>query len=190
MAQPAPRLLSAAEYLAQERAASTKHEFSHGQMVAMAGASLEHNVIVGNVVAELRAALRDRPCVALPSDMKIVVRASGHYYYPDATVVCGAPEFADELRDAILNPTVVVEVLSDSTERKDRGDKFHDYRSIPSCTDYLMCSSTEALVEHYTRDSDGFWRLREYGPGDVVPLRGVEVSLSVVEVYAKALVDR
>lgn len=190
MAQPAPSLLSAAEYLVQERAAATKHEFSHGQMVAMAGASLEHNVIVGNVVAELRAALRDRPCVALPSDMKVVVRASGHYYYPDATVVCGAPEFADEVRDAILNPTVVVEVLSDSTERKDRGDKFHDYRSIPSCTDYLMCSSTEPLVEHYTRDSDGFWRLREYGPSDVVPLRGVEVRLSVAEVYAKAFADR
>jgi Uma2 family endonuclease len=190
VAQPAPSLLSAAEYLMQERAAATKHEFSHGQMVAMAGASLERNVIVGNLVAELRAALRDRPCVALPSDMKVVVRATGHYYYPDATVVCGAPEFADDVRDAILNPTVVIEVLSDSTERKDRGDKFHDYRSIPSCTDYLMCSSTEPLVEHYTRDADGFWRLREYGPSDTVPLRGVEVRLSVAEVYAKAFADR
>jgi Uma2 family endonuclease len=155
-------------------------------MVAMAGASLEHNVIVGNVVAELRAALRDRPCVALPSDMKVVVRARGHYYHPDATVVCGAPEFADEERDAILNPTVIVEVLSESTERKDRGDKFHDYRSIPSCTDYLLCSWSEALVEHYTRDADGSWRLREYGPHDVVPLRGVDVSLAVQELYAKA----
>jgi len=190
MAQPAPPLLSAAEYLVRERAASAKHEFSHGQMIAMAGASLEHNVIVANVVAELRAGLRDRPGVALPSDMKVVVRASGHYYYPDATVVCGAPEFADDVRDAILNPTVVVEVLSDSTERKDRGDKFHDYRSIPSCTDYLMCSSMEALVEHYTRDSDGFWRLREYGPSDVVPLRGIELRLSVAEIYAKAFADR
>jgi len=186
MAQPAPPLLTSAEYLTRERASEVRHEFYHGAMVAMAGASLEHNVIVGNVVAELRAALRDRPCVALPSDMKVVVRARGHYYYPDATVVCGAPEFADEERDAILNPTVVVEVLSESTERKDRGDKFHDYRSIPSCTDYLLCSSSEALVEHYTRDADGSWRLREYGPSDVVPLRGVDVSLAVRELYAKA----
>jgi Uma2 family endonuclease len=190
MALPAPSLLSAAEYLVRERAAAAKHEFVHGQMIAMAGASLEHNVIVANVVAELRGALRDRPCIALASDMKVVVGARGHYYYPDASVVCGTPEFADAVQDAILNPTVVVEVLSDSTERKDRGDKFHDYRSIPSCTDYLMCSSTEPLVEHYTRDADGSWRLREYGTSDVVPLRGVDVTLSVAEIYAKAFENR
>lgn len=190
MAQPAPHLLTATEYLAIERSSATKHEYFQGQLVAMAGASLEHNVIVGNIVAELRAALRDRPCVALPSDMKVLVQASGHYYYPDATVVCGAPQFADDVRDAIVNPTVVVEVLSDSTERRDRGDKFQDYRSIPSCTDYLMCDSTEPLIEHYARDADGSWRLREYGPADVVPLRGVEVRLSVAEVYAKAFGGR
>jgi Uma2 family endonuclease len=189
MAQPAPSLVTASEYLAIERSSATKHEFFQGQMVAMAGASLEHNVIVANIVAALHAALRDRPCIALPSDMKVLVRASGHYYYPDASVVCGAAEFADDERDAIVNPTVIVEVLSDSTERRDRGDKFHDYRSISSCTDYLMCSSTEPLVEHYTRDADG-WRLREYGPGELLPLRGVELSLSVAEVYAKAFGNR
>jgi Uma2 family endonuclease len=186
MAQPAPPLLTAAEYLAFERAAATKHELVQGQLVAMAGASLSHNIIVGNVVGELRAALRDSPCVALPSDMKLLVRASGHFYYPDAMVVCGDAEFADEERDAIMNPTVVVEVLSESTERRDRGVKFHEYRALPSCTDYLMCSSTEARIEHYTRDGDG-WRLREYGVGEAVPLRGVSVTLPVAEVYAKAL---
>jgi Uma2 family endonuclease len=116
-------------------------------MVAMAGASLEHYVIVANIVAALHDALRDRPCIALPSDMKVRIQASGHYYYPDASVVCGAAEFADDERDAIVNPTVIVQVLSDSTERRDRGDKFHDYRSVSTCTDYLMCSSTEPLVE-------------------------------------------
>lgn len=189
MAQPAPSLLTAAEYLAIERSSSTKHELFQGQLVAMAGASLEHNVIVGNIVAALHAALRDLPCVALPSDMKVLVRASGHYYYPDASVVCGTAEFADNERDAIVNPTVVVEVLSDSTERRDRGDKFHDYRSIPSCTDYLMCSSTEPLIEHYTRDTDS-WRLREYGLGELLTLRGVDIRLSVAELYAKAFGDR
>lgn len=184
MAQPAPFLLTAAEYLALERSSLDKHEFFEGRLVAMAGGSLEHNVIVANVVAELRTALRDGPCVALPSDMKVLVRASGHYYYPDASVVCGTPEFSDTERDAILNPTVIVEVLSESTERRDRGAKFHDYRTIPSCTDFLMCSSTEPFIEHYTRDADG-WRLREYGPGEVVTLRGVASSLSVAEVYAK-----
>jgi Uma2 family endonuclease len=189
MAQPAPSLLTAGEYLAIERASATKHEFFQGQLVAMAGASLEHNVIVGNIVAALHAALRDLPCVALPSDMKVLALASGHYYYPDASVVCGTAEFADDERDAIVNPTVIVEVLSDSTERRDRGDKFHDYRSIPSCADYLMCSSTEPLIEHYTRDADG-WRLREYGLGEVLLLRGVEIKLSVADVYAKAWGER
>jgi Uma2 family endonuclease len=189
MAQPAPSRLTAAEYLAIERSSATKHELFQGQMLAMAGASLEHNVIVANIVATLHAALRDKPCVALPSDMKVLVRASGHYHYPDASVVCGAPEFADDERDAILNPAVVVEVLSDSTERRDRGNKFHDYRAIPSCTDYLMCSSVEPLVEHYTREADG-WRLREYGAGEVVPLRGVEITISVTDVYAKAFGER
>ena len=189
MAQPAPSLLTAAEYLAIERSSPIKHELFQGQILAMAGASLEHNVIVANIVATLHAALRDKPCVALPSDMKVLVRASGHYYYPDASVVCGTAEFADDERDAIVNPTVVVEVLSDSTERRDRGNKFHDYRSIPSCTDYLMCSSAEPFVEHYTREADG-WRLREYGASEVVPLSGVEITLSVAEVYAKAFGDR
>jgi Uma2 family endonuclease len=189
MARPAPSLLTAAEYLAIERSSPTKHELFEGQLVAMAGASLEHNVIVANIVAALHAGLRDRPCVALPSDMKVLVRASGHYYYPDASVVCGTAEFADDERDAIVNPSVVVEVLSDSTERRDRGAKFHDYRSIPSCTDYLICASTEPFIEHYTRETDG-WRLREYGPGTEVPLRGVEISLSVAELYAKAFGDR
>jgi Uma2 family endonuclease len=189
MAQPAPTLLTGAEYLALERSSPAKHELFQGQLVAMAGASLEHNVIVANIVAALHAALRDKPCVALPSDMKVLVRASGHYYYPDASVVCGTAEFADDERDAIVNPTVVVEVLSDSTERRDRGNKFHDYRSILSCTDYLMCSSTEPLVEHYTREADG-WRLREYAAGEVVPLRGVEITISVTEVYAKAFGER
>jgi len=190
MAQSAPRILTTAEYLAVERSSATKHEFSHGQLIAMAGASLEHNVIVANVVAELRAALRDGPCVLLPSDMKILVQASGHYYYPDASVVWGQAQFADEERDAVVNPTVVVEVLSESTERRDRGEKFQDYRSIPSCTDYLMCASTEQLTEHYTREADGSWRLREYGSEDVVPLRGLEVRLSVAELYSKAFGER
>jgi Uma2 family endonuclease len=184
MAQPAPPLLTGAEYLAIERSSPTKHEFFQGQLIAMAGASIEHNVIVANIVAEFRAGLRDRPCLALASDMKVLVRASGHYYYPDASIVCGPAEFSDNERDAILNPTVIVEVLSESTERRDRGEKFHDYRSIPSCTDYLLCASAEPFIEHYTREADG-WRLREYGPGEVVTLRGVELKLSVTEAYAK-----
>jgi Uma2 family endonuclease len=187
MAQPAPRILTTAEYLTIERSSPAKHEFFQGQLIGMAGASLEHNVIVANIVAELRTALRDGPCVA---DMKVLVQASGHYYYPDASVVWGPAQFADEERDAIVNPTIVVEVLSESTERRDRGEKFHDYRPIPSCTDYLTCASPEQRIEHYTCEADGSWRLREYGPTDTVPLRGLEVRLSVAEICSKVFGDR
>lgn len=190
MAQPLPPRLTEAEYLEFERASEEKHEFVdgyripvHDPHVGMAGASFEHNVIVGNVVRELGRALEGRHCVALPSDMKVKSAANHRYYYPDATVVCGAPVFVDDKRDVLLNPSVIVEVLSESTERRDRGEKAHVYRSIPSCTHYLLCSTTEPLVEHYARDADGFWRLREYGSGELVALLDIDVNLAVDALY-------
>lgn len=190
MAQPLPPRLSELEYLDLERAAEEKHEFVDGYRIpvhdpqfGMAGASFEHNVVVANVVRELGQVLDGRPCLALPSDMKVKAEASRRYYYPDATVVCGPPVFVDGRRDVLLNPSVVVEVLSDSTERRDRGEKAQAYRSIPSCTDYVLCSTAQPLIEHHTRDADGFWRLREYGPGELVPLSAAAVVLAVDEVY-------
>ena len=123
--------MTPAEYLAWERDQPQKHEYYRGEVFAMAGATREHNLIVMNLGAELRAALRDRPCEAYPSDMRVRIPATGLYTYPDVTVVCGRPEFEDGVLDTLLNPQLLAEVLSTSTEAYDRGGKFEQYRTLP-----------------------------------------------------------
>src|SRR5207253_8803753 len=145
---------------------------------------LAHNLIVANVVGELRAALRDRPCRALPSDMK--VRLGKSYAYPDVSVFCGKPQFDDDKRDVLVNPKVVFEVLSDSTEQFDRGLKFSKYRALESMTDYVLVSSSEPIVEHFHREAEGAWLMREHKAGGRVALASIDVTLAVDEIYAKA----
>src|SRR4051812_37464437 len=122
---PAARQLrmTPAEYLAFERASEVKHEYADGEIFAMAGGTREHNLISANVVGELRSALIERPCEVYGSDQKLKT-TNGKFHYPDASVICGSPVFEDETRDVMLNPRAIVEVLSDATERYDRGDKF------------------------------------------------------------------
>jgi len=185
MVQPTLRRLSPKEYLSLERAATDKHELVSGELFAMAGGSREHNLIAGNVVTELNQALRARRCVVYPSDMKIKAASASTYHYPDASVVCGEERFEDDVRDVVLNPTLLVEVLSDSTERYDRGDKFASYQQIASFTDYLLLSSKQTRVEHFAREADGSWRLRAYGPGERIPVVSLGVELEVDELYRK-----
>jgi Uma2 family endonuclease len=182
-----PLRIGAAEYLERERAARIKHELWDGEVFAMAGASLAHNLIVGNLVTTLNQLLRDRPCLVLPSDMKVHVPHTDGYVYPDLTVVCSEPEFVGDANDVIANPGLVAEVLSDSTERFDRGDKFAGYRSLPSVTDYLLVAQGHARIEHYERQADGSWLLREFGPGARLRLRSVDGELGVDDVYRKVL---
>ena len=151
----------------------------------MAGGTHEHNLTAGNVVTQLNLALRSKPCIVYPSDMKVRAEGASDYHYPDASVVCGEPRFEDEARDVVLNSKLVVEVLSDSTERYDRGDKFARYQQIASLTDYLLLSSKQARVEHFAREEDGSWRLRAYGSGQRVPLPSLGVELEVDEMYRK-----
>jgi Uma2 family endonuclease len=151
---------TAKEYLALEAVAEIRHEFTGGQIVAMAGAELEHNQIAENVRRELAAALGDRPCHIVGSDQRVYVEATGEYFYPDVLVTCLEPRLVDPKPRSLLNPQLIVEVLSESTERYDRGDKWLAYRSIPSLTDYVMISSTRREVEHYQRSPDGSWTLR------------------------------
>lgn len=179
--------MSAAQYLAMERAAVTKHELWEGEVFAMAGASLAHNLIVGNLARALGNLLVDGPCLVLTSDMKVHVPSSEGYVYPDLSVVCGEPEFVGDGQDVIANPRLVVEVLSDSTERFDRGDKFAGYRSLPSVIDYLLVAQTRARIEHYERQVDGNWLLREFGPGARLRLRSVEGELDVDDIYRKVM---
>jgi Uma2 family endonuclease len=169
---------TAKEYLALEAVAETRHEFYGGAIVGMAGAELGHNQIADNVRAELRNALADRSCRILGSDQRVYVEAKGEYFYPDVLVVCAEPVLVDPKPRSLVNPEVIVEVLSDSTERTDRGDKWSAYREIASLTDYVMLASTECELEHYHRLPDGTWSLRVVREAGAVTLAsGVVLDL-------------
>lgn len=181
------RVWTPAEYLAWERTQPEKHAYYRGEVFAMAGASREHNLIVANVVALLVGALRDRPCEAYPSDMRVFIPTTGLYTYPDVSVVCGRPEFEDSKGDTLLNPLVVFEVLSDSTEAYDRGEKFENYRSIPSFREYVLVSQNRALVDHFVRQPDGSWLMRTRRAGETLDLASADCSFAVDDLYLKAL---
>jgi Uma2 family endonuclease len=148
------------EYLALEAIADTKHELFGGYIVAMAGAEPEHSQIAQNVRAELTNALADRPCRILGSDQRVLVETIGEYFYPDVVVTCLEARFVDPKPRSLVNPEVIVEVLSDTTERYDRGDKWLAYRTIPSLTDYVLVATKSRELDHYHRLADGSWTLR------------------------------
>jgi len=181
----AKRSWTAAEYLAWERTSPEKHELLAGEIFAMAGATFAHNKIVLNLAAELRSALRDRPCDVTSSDLRVHVPATGLYTYPDATVVCGDPRFEDDKLDTLLNPTVLIEVLSESTEGYDRGKKFRHYRSIATFREYVLVAHDAVSVERYTRGDDGVWSLHESGPGERLVLASIGCEIAVDEIYLK-----
>jgi Uma2 family endonuclease len=181
--------MTPAEYLAFDRASDVKHEYAGGEVFAMAGATSEHNLIVANVVGELRNELRRRPCNVYPSDMRVLIPATERYTYPDASVVCGEPLFTDDVRDTLRNPKVILEVLSDSTEAYDRGEKFRQYRTIDTLADYVLVSQNQVLVEHYRRQADGTWILRELKAGGRLVLESVGCAVSVDELYLKVFGD-
>lgn len=189
MNEPAEKLpLTPEAYVAWERQQPEKHEYFDGEVFAMAGASREHNLIVANVVGELRNLLRQRPCEVYPSDLRVHVPRTGLYTYPDASVVCGPPELVDAVGDTLLNPSVLVEVLPPSSEAYDRGKKFEQYRSIASLRDYLLISSESAHVEHYARQADGSWLLRDARVGERVTL-SIGCALEVDELYLKVFTE-
>lgn len=174
------------EYLAFERAAEYKSEYFDGEIFAMTGASEEHNLITLNVASELRAQLKKRNCKTYSNDMRVKVPATGLYTYPDVAVVCGEAQFEDDFVDTLLNPVLIVEVLSKSTARYDRIDKFTHYRSIPSFTEYLLVAQDEFHVTQYVRQTEGRWLLTDYrSPEDTLQLESVECSLSLKEIYDK-----
>lgn len=176
--------LSPGQYLTQERKAEFKSHYYRGEIFALAGASREHNLIVGNLVREIGNALKDRPCEVYPSDMRVKVAATGLYTYPDATVVCGDPEFEDNHFDTLTNPTVLFEVLSESTESWDRGGKFRQYRDIPSLKEYVMVTQDRASVERYIRQADGGWLLQEIESLEAsVRFDSIDVTVPLSEIY-------
>jgi Uma2 family endonuclease len=164
--------MTAAEYLAWEREQLDKHEFHRGEVFAMAGGSVRHNALAAEMVGELRNALRGSGCRPLGSDQRLALRGGDRYVYADVVVVCGQVELAEGTTDVVSNPTVVCEVLSKSTERYDRGEKWERYQELASLTDYLLVSQRAPLVEHYQRNADGSWRYTAVRAGDQVTLAG------------------
>lgn len=174
------------QYLAFDNAHEGKHWFVNGQIYAMAGGTPRHSLICNNVGAALGRLLRDRPCVVFQSDLRVNVRAAGLYNYPDVTVVCGKIERHPKDKNTIVNPTLIVEVLSPGTEGDDRGPKATHYRSLPSLKEYLIVSSTDEHVEHYRRLDDGRWLLTEAtGRTGKIELSTIEGALSLADVYDK-----
>ena len=173
-------------YLAFERASDIRHEYLNGEVFALAGASVRHNLIAANILANIHAQLRKRPCVVFPSDMRLKVSRTGLYTYPDISVVCGPPEFDDAHDDTLLNPTVIVEVLSPSTEQYDRGKKFQHYRTLESLQEYGLVAQDSQRIEHYVRQDNGQWLLTDINQPDVsLDLRSISCALLLADVYEK-----
>lgn len=180
--------LTPAEYLAIERKSEIKHEYFAGEMFAMVGASKRHNLIASNIIRLLGNQLLDSPCNVYPSDMRVKVSATGKYTYPDVVVACAEEQFDDEEKDTLLNPVVIVEILSASTEAYDRGGKFEQYQNITSLTEYVLIAQDACRVEQYVRQSDNEWKYSDYRhAGNVVKINVIGCELVLQDVYAKVL---
>ncbi|MBI3756839.1 MAG: Uma2 family endonuclease [Deltaproteobacteria bacterium] len=183
--QPKP-YLTPEEYLAIEREAEYKSEYFNGEMFAMAGASERHVLIVTNVVSELRGQLKGRPCNVYSTDLRMRVSPTGLYTYPDVIVVCGQAQFADDQKDTLLNPTLIIEVLSSSTKDYDRGGKFEQYRSLASLSEYVLIDQEKYHVEHFLRQPDNRWLLAETNRlADTIQLSSITCNLALAEIYDK-----
>ncbi len=179
--------LSPEVYLARERQAETRSEYYDGEIFAMSGGSREHSLIAVNTAGALNAKLSDRPCEVYNSDMRVRMAEGRTYVYPDVSVVCGEPEFADAEKDVLLNPRVIIEVLSPSTEAWDRSGKFERYQQMASLQEYLLIAQDRPRVERYERQGDQQWLLTvTTGLDGVLSLGSIECDLALSEVYRKA----
>src|SRR4051794_40999674 len=180
---PKPRF-TPEQYLVLEREAEYRSEYFNGEIFAMAGASREHNVIAGNVFASLHSQLKGRPCETYQNDMRVRVSETGLYTYPDVVVVCGEPVFEDAEVDTLLNPALIVGVLSTTSEAYDRGDKFEQYRTLASLQEYVLIAQDRYRVERFVRQADGQWLFSAANRLDqVVSLASIDCRLPLAEVY-------
>jgi len=162
--------LTAAEYLAWEREQPTKHEYFDGNVFARDSGSLRHNALSAGIAAVLHDALQGRGCFLFSSDLRIGIGGGARYVYPDVSAACGGVQCQEGTNDVLVNPQVVVEVLSQGTERYDRGLKWASYQQVSSLTDYVLASQSEVRIEHYRREAGGRWGYRALGPGERLEL--------------------
>jgi Uma2 family endonuclease len=191
MSAPAHRIhYTFADYLALEASSNVKHEYLEGQIYAMAGGTPEHAALAAAVIGLLFNQLRAGRCRAHDADLRVRVRATGLATYPDVTVVCGPRELDPDDPNAVTNPTLVVEVLSRSTEEYDRGDKLEHYKRVPSLEQYVMVAHGEPAIEVWSRDAQGGWSAVTARSGDVAQLGSIGASLDVRELYTAAAEPR
>lgn len=177
--------LSPQEYLVKERRAEFRSEYYNGEMFAMAGASFEHTLAKDNLAREAGNQLKGGPCRVLTSDLRVKVDASGLYTYPDVAIVCDKPQFEDGKMDTLLNPRALVEVLSDPTEKYDRGRKFAHYRQVASLQEYVLVAQDRPLVERYVRQADQSWTLTVYeGLAATFEFASIAVRIPLAEIYS------
>lgn len=177
--------LTPEEYISFERKATTKHEYLKGQIIAMSGASRAHSFITGDIFGELREQLKGQKCEVHSSDMRVRIHSTNSYFYPDVVVACEELNFEDNIFDTLLNPRVVIEVLSPSTETYDRDEKFEFYKQLDSLKEYLLVSQDQVKVEHYTR-REAEWLRTEYRElDDLVLLSTIDCELRLQDIYAR-----
>jgi Uma2 family endonuclease len=190
MSQQVTPYISPTEYLRLERQAEYKSEYLNGEIFAMGGANRKHNLITGNIGSELNQQLRRKPAEVYISKMRVKVTATGLYTYPDVVVVCGEPQLEDDYFDTLLNPTVLFEVLSNTTERYDRIAKSGYYRALDSLAEHLLVAQDEILVEHYAKQVDGRWALTKISSMEgTVDLKSIGCSLALGEIYDKVTMN-
>jgi Uma2 family endonuclease len=171
------------DYLKFERESEIKHEYLDGEIFAMSGASERHNIIVLNTGASLHAQLRKRPCRVYANDLRVRVPNTSFYTYPDLSVVCGERELEDDVLDTLLNPTLIIEVLSPSTESYNRGKKFQLYRKLESLQAYILIAQDSVHIEHFARQGES-WVLTDFSGRDaVVTLPSIDCTLALEDVY-------
>jgi Uma2 family endonuclease len=177
-------IMTAEEYLAAERAAEFRSEYYDGCVYAMAGTSIPHNLIVMNFAGALKLALKKRGCLVMAIDVRVRVSPGKVFTYPDIVALCGEPQSADDQKDTLLNPTLIIEVLSPSTEAHDRGFKFAKYRELESLREYVLVSQKEARVEKFVRQAGGLWMLSEsVGLEAVCRFESVDCEVRLADIY-------
>lgn len=183
-------LLTVDEYFALEERTGIKHEYLNGQVYQMSGASIGHNRIVRNIIGSLYTKLRGSPCEVFPSDLRVFVKKTGLYTYPDVVIICGNIERTGKKPDTVTNPVVLIEVLSPSTESYDRGTKFWHYRTIPTLQEYIVIAQDTMHVEHHIRQADNRWLLIDYLYADnVIQINAIQTELSLADMYEDVFED-
>ena len=183
-----PHYYTPEQYLALEAEADFKSEYYEGQIYNMAGASDPHNVIAGNTIAALNICLRGKPCKPRPSDAKVCSSDEGLFSYPDVTVVCGPPQFYDGTKNVIINPKLLVGVLSPSTEAADRGKKFAKYKQLESFTDYLLVAQDEPQIDYYIKQANGDWLQKSFRGMDAeIYIASLDCTLRLADIYDAVL---